>query len=95
MAINLALLADIATAAALLGHNPLLAGKGDDVAKLFALAGLAFQQVGMIDADRKKLLEQIRRANETGGTLTEEEQAEWTARHEAAKSIIQGWNPGG
>lgn len=93
---NLLLLAEIANAFAVLATNPAFGEKSQEVSAIAGLVGLAFKAVGMTDEDRKELLEQVREANESGrGSLTDAQMDGWKARHEAAKAIIEGWQPTG
>jgi hypothetical protein len=92
---NVLLLLNIANALATLGRNPAFGADVNAGAQVFSLAGIAFQEFAMNDAERQILLEQIQRANAEGRvSLTDEETAQWHTRHEVAKAAIQGWKQG-
>jgi hydroxyethylthiazole kinase-like sugar kinase family protein len=86
-------LAQIAQALALLAANPALGNKGSDLAGIANLVALAFQVGKFNNDDRQALLAQIEEANAAGRGLTEEQRAGWKARHEAASSVIEQWQP--
>lgn len=91
---NFILLGQIAAGLAQLARNPVLGNDANDLGVIFALGGLAMQQIGMSDADRQMLLEQVTRANAEGRKrLTDEETAYWESAHQDAKKIILDWRP--
>jgi hypothetical protein len=92
---NLTLLAAIANAFSLLSKNPAFGKTGEEVSAIVGLVGLAFTAGGMIDAERKLLLDQIEVANAEGRGLTDIEMQVWKDRHAAAAAAIQAWQPGG